>query len=97
MEFSPSVIFEVKGRQYDGKGLGFLCAKCGEYISGIQGEDWFAIPCLPVGEGGTQSNNCVIVCPKCKEEIGQDGTKIIPKSELPFFAAEVYKDIFFHT
>jgi len=34
---------------------------------------------------GRKADNCIIVCSECYREIGQDGTKTIPFSELPCY------------
>lgn len=87
MKFHANAINKAQWRQYDGRGMGFPCARCGEYTDPFakEGKDWFAIPRVPVEKGGKKADNCVIVCPKCYIIIGQDGTKIIPLSELPYF------------
>ena len=88
--FSRGAISKAKVRQDDGQGMGIPCARCGAYGLSIftEGIDWFAIPRIPIGQGGKVGDNCVIVCPKCFKEIGQDGTKEIPFSELPYFVGK---------
>jgi len=87
MKFSIGAIMKAEARQYDGQGMGVPCAKCGEWLNTLskEGEGWFVIPRIPIEQGGKKGDNCLIVCPKCYDAIGQDGTKIIPYSELPHF------------
>jgi hypothetical protein len=73
-----------------------MCARCGEYlflkIVLPQRFGWHAIPRIPIEQGGSRkAENCVIVCPKCYDEIGQDNTKVIPYSALPHF--EEYSEV----
>ena len=82
MEFSYWAIKKARPRQYRGDGRGIVCARCGEHI---RSSEEHTIPRIPIEQGGKKASNCVIVCPKCYLEIKQDGTKIIPFSELPFF------------
>ena len=93
MNFQDLAIDAAFRRQFDGLTLGGTCAKCGEYIDRhtSKGQGWYAIPCIPIKIGGTKSNNCVIVCPKCFHEIGQDGTKTIPLSALPFYESNFFR------
>ena len=87
MKFSAAAISKAVHRQYDGKQLGVTCAKCGKYILDFYpGADCVAIPRIPIAEGGKTSDNCVIVCLKCSEEIGQDGTKTIPDIAIPYYS-----------
>lgn len=87
MRFNPGVISKAAFRQYDNKKLGIPCAKCGKYLNMLasQGQAWFAIPRIPVEQGGKSAENCVVVCPKCNVLLDQDGTKIIPDSALPHY------------
>jgi len=87
MRFSAGAISKASFRQYDDKGMGTPCAKCGEYLDmlGAQDQVWFAIPRVPVEKGGKKAENCIIVCPKCFSSIGQDETKTIPYSHLPHY------------
>jgi len=94
-DFPRASIDKAMARQYDGQGLGDVCAKCGGYINpledipiAIQGRDYEAIPIVPIEEGGKSADNCAVVCPKCFKKVGQDGTKEIPFSELPYFGSE---------
>lgn len=77
----------ARDRQHD------RCARCGEAINppldapfGLLRErfDYEAIPRIPIQKGGKASDNCIIVCPKCFEIIGQDGTKELPSASLSF-------------
>ena len=84
--FSRKAIIKAQERQDDMQDMGITCARCGEHCkSPREGIDWFAIPFVPIEQGGKSGENCVIVCPKCYEEIGQDGTKEIPSTALPHF------------
>ncbi len=87
MRFSPAAISKASFRQYDDKKLGIPCAKCGKYLNMLapQEQGWFAIPRMPVEQGGKSAENCIIVCPKCNDLIGQDGTKTIPYRDLPHY------------
>lgn len=87
MRFSSGAISKASFRQYDGQGMGTPCAKCGEYLDMLapQEQSWFAIPRMPVEKGGKTADNCIVVCPKCFDLIGQDGTKTIPYGELPHY------------
>ena len=78
---------KASSRQYDGEGMGIPCARCGAYGTFIliEHSNWEAIPIVPIEEGGKTGDNCAIVCPKCFKEIGQDGTKEIPLTALPYF------------
>jgi 5-methylcytosine-specific restriction endonuclease McrA len=84
MIFNGGVILNVKGRQYDGSGNGFTCAKCGTHAK-ESSDDWFFIPRIPVNQGGKRIANCVIVCSNCNKELGQDGNKNIPRDIFPFW------------
>ena len=85
MRFSPAAISKASFRQYDGKKLGIPCARCGRYLNMLatQGQAWFAIPRIPVEQGGKSAENCLVVCPECNALLDQDGTKTIPYSEVP--------------
>ena len=83
--FTIRVVGNAQDRQYDGGGRGFQCAVCGGYQHGAEDVGWFAIPRIPIQQGRKISDNCVIVCAKCAKTLGQDGTKTIPFSELPFY------------
>lgn len=84
MKFAPRVILRARGRQDRKDGMGFLCARCGETLNPFF--RWYAIPRIPKSKGGNRKiENCVILCPKCYLEIGQDNTKEIPYRELPYF------------
>jgi len=85
--FSGGAIRKAMLRQDDGQGMGYPCAKCGTYGHFLLLEDseWEAMPRIPIEEEGETGDNCVIVCKKCAAEIGQDGTKEIPLSALPYF------------
>jgi len=87
MRFSAGAISKASFRQYDDQGMGTPCAKCGKYLNMFttQERGWFAIPRMPVEEGGKKAENCIIVCPKCFSSIGQDGTKTIPYGDLPHY------------
>ena len=87
MKFHDNAVMKASMRQYDGQGMGIPCARCKTWLDTIpkEGESWYAIPRIPIKKGGKKADNCVIVCPKCYFEIGQDGTKTIPYSELPYF------------
>ena len=81
-------------RQFDGRMMGGTCARCGEYIdrrTAIEVEGWYTIPRIPIKQGGKKGDNCVIVCQKCYREIRQDGTKIIPYSELLYYESDFFK------
>lgn len=87
MRFHPGVIANAASRQNDNKKLGIPCARCRTYLTMLapQGKAWFAIPRIPVEQGGKSADNCVVVCPKCNALLGQDGTKTIPYSALPHY------------
>jgi hypothetical protein len=85
--FPSGSIVKAMRRQDDGRGLGTPCARCQAYLANFltEGKGWFAIPVIPIEEGGKTKDNCAIVCPRCFKEIGQDGSKVIPLSALPYF------------
>jgi hypothetical protein len=85
--FHPFAKEKAQLRQDRNDGNGFVCAKCGCYLSpfGHDGDLWYAIPRIPIHNGGKKSDNCVIVCPKCFSELKQDGTKFISYKSLPYF------------
>ncbi len=87
MRFHDDAISKAFARQYDREGVGIPCARCQKGLDtiGNEGQGWFAIPRIPVEQGGKGAFNCVIVCPKCYDKLGQDGTKVIPYSELRYF------------
>jgi hypothetical protein len=76
----------------DSKGNAYArCAKCGKYLFPLfEGRDvkggWYAVPRIPIAMGGNKKiENCVVLCPECFKEAGQDANKVIPYSELPYF------------
>jgi len=83
--FGNKTIVNVQARQYDRHIYGFTCAKCGIHSAESIPVDWFYIPRIPIKQGGTRANNCVLVCSVCHAELEQDGTKTIPYSEFPFW------------
>jgi hypothetical protein len=88
MKFPVAAIDVARDRQDRNDGLGVSCARCCRRIKSIipiASIEWYAIPRIPVEQGGRKADNCVIVCPDCYREIGQDGTKTIPLSELPCY------------
>jgi hypothetical protein len=85
--FHIHAVDKARRRQRGKPGWGYRCARCGEYLKPLssEGKGWFAIPRIPIEEGGRKADNCVIVCPNCRNKMGQDGTKVISDYELPFF------------
>lgn len=91
--FSDAAIAKAKRRQHvKHRGIYsdrpcYRCARCGEYqwfFSLQKCKLWFVIPRIPIEQGTKRADNCVLICPKYYNEIGQDGTKTIPYEELPF-------------
>jgi len=85
MIFTPRTELVAEQRQDRHDGYGPVCARCGRYTF-FEGTN--ATPRIPIGQGqeGTRkAENCVILCTDCLYAIGQDRTKPIPYSELPFY------------
>jgi len=90
MKFPADTTSKAFLRQSPPDGLGTRCARCcRRFLEIIPRENimMHPIPVVPVEQGGKGADNCVIVCPDCYREIGQDGTKTIPLSELRCFTA----------
>jgi len=86
MTFSPGAYWAARNRQTHHE-LGLVCARCCKPLISIPVKRWYVIPRIPIEQGGKKATNCVLVCEECYREIGQDGTKTIPLSELPCFTA----------
>ena len=85
-KFSSGAWKVANRRQFDWEYEGTTCAGCREHLNSSTTEAWpHPIPRIPIKIGGKTGANCVIVCPKCAKKMGQDGTKTIPMSDLPFF------------
>ena len=86
MKFSARAKSNAIKRQATSALQAIPCASCGTYLDVSKGEEklWFAIERTPINIGGEGGDNCAIVCAKCRKELIQDGTKIIPEERLPF-------------
>lgn len=89
MRFMWRVVFRAQQRQNRTDAGGFIsivCARCGAALAPAAGK--YAVPRIPKEIGGRATiDNCVILCRQCRTEIGEDTTKAIPYSSLPFFQA----------
>lgn len=85
MIWNDNIIKVVNARQYDGKGMGLSCAKCGRHTTDSDFGNMSYISRIPITQGGKVADNCMMVCSKCFDELGQDGTKTIPVNDLQFF------------
>ena len=86
MDFQPLVIALAKQRQSRGDGNGWYCACCKAWIK--EGESCVAA-ITPLASGGRGNvDNCVVVCPSCREWIRldreNDPYKILKVSDIPY-------------
>jgi len=86
MYFMPRVIFRAQQRQSRRDGTGYMCARCGTSLSPLM--KTFTVARVPAELGGKGTiNNCAVLCRECHSAMGQQTTRVIPCSSLPFFEA----------
>jgi hypothetical protein len=86
MDFPPDVIVLAKHRQSRDAGGTWYCACCKVWIKGTES---YAVAIKPIiSRGHRDADNCVIVCPTCREWLREDRKndpyKILKVDDIPY-------------
>jgi hypothetical protein len=94
MDFLPDAIALARHRQSRDDGDSWYCACCKAWVNGT---DSYAVAIMPMICGGHgNADNCVIVCPSCREWLREnrrnDPYKVLKVGDIPYKAyARAYK------